>query len=225
MARGRKNGSRNNVVNSKGNYGSMNTDLSAAKVRRYILTSSVISTGRQFKTIVTNHPDLSLYPTGTHYDLSLSVGLGALYPNGLPQLYSRYDVFRIKAVEVFVAVDKRNSSSTLNPNLTIFSSVDLDDALPTNWQEFRRRGNIAMNTASSGRCLVRVGSFVPHGNYASSSTTSSPANAVPNTSTWFDTQAKEQQFVGLKMHLCTASDVPCALDVFAKVTIEWKAQC
>lgn len=197
-------------------YGTMAKAMGAEKVRLTTTTSCVITDATVFETAI---QATQLYPDGTSFDVSISGSLASIYPSGIPAIYQNFDKFRLKEVEIFASC-----GATDNFCLTILSSVDIDDALPTGWNVFRTRKNIAMTTLNPtvpSRTLAR---FKPVPNFAVATGTSSPSNVIPSSNTWIDVSALNQQFLGLKIHVASPATRLFSVDLFAKVTLEYQAQ-
>lgn len=202
------------------NYGSMVRATGANKMRTTITKSTVISNAVSLTTSLASAGD-SLYQNGNFLNLSISGALNDLYPSGLPQIYNNFDKFRISKVEFFIQVSENDG---VTPELTIFSSEDTDDALPTTWDVFRTRKNVALNSTNTSRPLICLAAFQPTANYAVSTVSSTPSNAVPNKNTWFDCSAVSQQYVGLKLHIAGPNASVSNLSIFAKADVEFKSQ-
>jgi hypothetical protein len=202
--------------------GSMSASSRAANVRATTLITTVVSTARSF-TLSQIQPGNSIFSTGHFLQLSTSGSLGDLYPSGLPNILANYDMFRFKKVEFFCSVAPMDGE-TVFPNVVVLASVDLDDAIPISWDTFRTRRNISMITLNSADPLRLIAAWSPVGNYAVSTQTSTPANQVPSHLQWFDCSALEQQFLGLKIHIATTSDIAPVVSFFVKAEIELKGQ-
>lgn len=205
------------------NYGSMAGAKGAEKMKKTITRSSVISNARNFITTPTQNISESIFSGGTHSSVSFSGGLADFYEPDFG-IFVNFDQFRFKTFEVFLAVDKQPGVPLVDPNLVIFSSVDQDDALPTSWEQFKARKNIAMTSTNASQNLVRIGKFKPNANFAASTVSSGPQNMIPGPNIWFDSSSKDQQFLGIKVHVASLSNQTVKFAIFVKAEIEFKAQ-
>lgn len=205
------------------NYGSMAGAKGAEKMKKTIVRSSVISDARSFTTSQITQPGQSLFASGTFANLSFSGGLSDFYDSS-SGIFLKFDQFRFKSFEVFLCTDKQSGTTLVDPNLVIFSSVDQDDALPTSWEEFRTRKNIALTSTNASQNLVKLGKFKPNANYAVSTVSSGPQNVVPGPDQWMDSAALDQQFLGIKVQVSCQSGVPVRFSIFVKAMLEFKAQ-
>jgi hypothetical protein len=211
------------VIETLSPFGSMAVSARNERVKNTV-TSALVLTGATDFALVTSEPIVNpgLYPNGRHVDISISGDLGSLYPSGIPAIYQNFDQFRLKHVEFFCSTGI-SVGAAIQP-MTILASVDEDDALPTSFDVFRSRKNVAMTTLTQTQPVRTVASFHPRANYAVSVNTSSPSNALPNKNAWFDTSATSQQFLGLKLHAAVQTNTTATLSVFARVTVEFRAQ-
>lgn len=202
-------------------FGSMAKAAHAERTRNTVTAASVITNARTFSLLATGQGE-GLYPGGRHLDLSISASLSDIYPSGIPNIVSNFDQFRIKRAEIYVGATLA-ALDGFSP-VTVMCSVDQDDALPTSWEVFRTRKNIAMTSLTQTQPMRAIADFRPRGNFAVSSVTSNPSNVVPKADCWYDASALGQQFLGLKIHAAAASSLARDIQVFAKVEIEFKAQ-
>lgn len=136
-------------------------------------------------------------------------------------------MYRIKHVEVYVtaATDEANPGLPQEPiNFSVMASVDLDDANTPTFESIRTRPNLNLVSLTNSLPTQVVGSFQPRANYINQLNASTPSNAIPSPNTWFDTAANSQQWIGLKVHVATPSSRNHRIQVFAKLTIEFKGQ-
>jgi hypothetical protein len=208
--------------------GSMARMLGAARVKATITESTVLTPSRVYVMAETNPTGQeSMYVTGYFVNFSLASSLQEFYPSGLPEIYRNFDMFRIKMVEIYVSAATDFTAPAVPLNVCVLSSVDHDDALPTDYPVFRTRKNIACTMLTNTMPQSVVARFNPRANYAVSTLTSTPANVVPNPDLWYDVTATQQQFVGLKCHVATPNryiDGFPFVNVWAKVTLQFKGQ-
>jgi len=109
----------------------------------------------------------------------------------------QFDQFRFAKITVFGL----NQSEQSLCELTVFTSVDLDDRAPVSWQEIRRRQNVSISMIRPNNPGQVVAEWKPRANFPSSGGASAADNLVPNGNVWFDTTAVSQEFVGVKVHV------------------------
>lgn len=204
-------------------YGRMARGTGSNKPKTTITKSNILSNAVSFTTTLASAGD-SLYANGNFSNVSISGSLGSLYPSGIPSIFANYDKFRLRNVEIFLSNHSADPSFSSSPELTVYASVDIDDALPTTWDVFRSRKNVSMNSTNMQRPLICLASFRPRANFAVSTGTSTPSNVVPNPDTWFDCSALNQQFVGLKLHVAGPLATVNTFSLFARVEIEFMCQ-
>lgn len=193
------------------------------KPKTTIVKSSILSNAVPFTTALATAGDC-VFQNGNFSNVSISGSLGSLYPSGLPTIFANYDKFRFRNVEIFMTNHSADPSFSSSPELIVYSSVDIDDALPTSWDVFRTRKNVAMNSTNMNRPTICLASFRPRANFPVSTGTSTPSNVVPNPDTWFDCSALQQQFVGLKLHVAGPLNSVNTFSLYAQVEVEFMCQ-
>jgi len=137
----------------------------------------------------------TLGPIGTPFaNAALYYRLSSFYDSSDPVI-NAYDKFRFKSITVYGF----NASTNALCELKAFTSVDLDDRNVDNWQQIRQRQNVAISMIRPNNPGQIVGKWKPVANFGASPG-SSADNMVPAATTWFDTTADTQEFVGLKCH-------------------------
>lgn len=208
--------------------GSMARSTGAAKVRQIIYKTTVVTEAQSIVLRPFGGPSLrGLYANGRYTDFTVAGSLADIFPSSISNITDQYDMYRISNVEVFATATSDETSPSIPPepiNFSVLSSVDLDDGNTINFDLIRTRINLNLVTLTNSLPTQMLASFKPRGNYINNPSGSTPFNAIPSGNSWYDVSAKDQQFVGLKVHVSTPSSRDSRIQVFVKVSIELKGQ-
>jgi len=152
-----------------------------------------------------------------------------------PTFYKNYDVYRIHEVAVYARYVKTRPDGS-QPNstreytdfdFTIFSAYDPDDSNPpTNWANYRQRGNVKHHMLTAYHPNCHIGTFKVRADFKNSAA-AGPDNLIPDSEMWWDVAAPNQPFIGLKTASYTSyfepSDFyPPSVEFWYEATIDFR---
>lgn len=148
-----------------------------------------------------------------------------------PDVYNRFDMFRITKIDYYVTFRPTNISGSptyQNFGVHCFSSFDPDSTIPAaDWDTFQNRSNIRDHYVTYTQPKHHVQSFKPVPNF-NNTAGDNPSNIIPDPNSWIDAAAANTQYYNGVMFAFqspdynTSASIPVAVDGYSVATIEMK---
>lgn len=137
-----------------------------------------------------------------YLNASISFDLEDYFDTTNSNYLERVDQFRFDKIDVYCQISNLPFNGFFR-SFNIYYKADYDDNVVINWLQLQERDCVQRKTLNptTDTVMVKLMTIKPSANFRASSLDSNPANAILPANTWFDVIAKEQNFVGIKVHI------------------------
>jgi hypothetical protein len=176
-------------------------ERSLAVTRRHLWRTRVQSLGLQPPTDqVQVHDPL----TETRFaNTAISFNLRDFLPQS-SEFLTTVDQFKFDKIDVYCQISNLPFDNFFR-RFNVWYKADFDDNNVVEWEDLQSRDNVSMKTLipTNGSVMVKLMTIKPNADFRNDPLGNSPSNMILNGNTWCDTNAVNQNFVGLKVHIET----------------------